>query len=83
MLPRRPEWMGQAYCAQRRIPTDVFYPVGDDARGHGIRTAKAICRQCPVALECLAWALEHHEAGVWGGTTQTERRYLPRRGGVA
>jgi len=32
--------------------------------------AKRICRDCPVQIHCLAWALENGVTdGVWGGTT--------------
>ena len=44
-------------------------------------TAKLVCKECPIKAVCLAWALEHKEIGVWGGTTETERwriKYGPR-----
>lgn len=41
--------------------------------------AKMVCRGCPVVSECLEWALEHNEVGVWGGLTEDERRSLKRR----
>ena len=38
-----------------------------------------MCRSCPVVEECLAYALEtNQEAGVWGGTSEEERRRLRR-----
>jgi WhiB family redox-sensing transcriptional regulator len=44
-----------------------------------VAAAKAICARCPVAADCLAWALGAGEpAGIWGGTTPEERR-LSRR----
>lgn len=43
------------------------------------RAAREICRACPVRTECLAHALDHRiEFGVWGGTTERERRALLR-----
>lgn len=43
------------------------------------REARAICRRCPVVIECLAEALdEEPQLGVWGGTTERERRRLKR-----
>lgn len=48
--------------------------------------AKEICLQCPVIMECRAWALRHEETnGVWGGLTEGERDQIltgrkPRRG---
>jgi WhiB family redox-sensing transcriptional regulator len=39
--------------------------------------AKAVCRECPVRDECLAYALDHREHdGVWGGLSARERRRL-------
>jgi WhiB family redox-sensing transcriptional regulator len=39
------------------------------------RRAIRICGRCPVRVECLAFALDQHEAGgVWGGTTPADRR---------
>nr|WP_206345339.1 WhiB family transcriptional regulator [Streptomyces thermoviolaceus] len=43
------------------------------------RAATAVCADCPVRTECLAYALDnriHH--GVWGGMTERERRALLR-----
>lgn len=39
--------------------------------------AKAICATCPVAVECLEWALETEEPfGVWGGHSELERKHI-------
>jgi WhiB family redox-sensing transcriptional regulator len=41
--------------------------------------AVRICRQCPVAAECLGYALARPDLdGVWGGTTPKERKRLRR-----
>jgi WhiB family redox-sensing transcriptional regulator len=40
--------------------------------------AKKVCIGCPYIEECLAWALDNNEYGVWGGTTKNERRRLKR-----
>lgn len=44
--------------------------------------ALRICKACPVAEACLQEALDDPENpdGVWGGTTQLERRKLRRHG---
>jgi WhiB family transcriptional regulator, redox-sensing transcriptional regulator len=45
-----------------------------------IADAKAICRGCFVRPECLEYALETGiEEGIWGGTTERERRLLRRK----
>jgi WhiB family transcriptional regulator, redox-sensing transcriptional regulator len=43
------------------------------------REAREFCFACPVRTECLAHALDQRiEFGVWGGTTERERRALLR-----
>jgi len=43
------------------------------------REARLFCRACPVRTECLAHALDQRiEWGVWGGTTERQRRALLR-----
>jgi len=38
------------------------------------RTAKGLCRQCPVLAECADYAVRREEPyGVWGGMTPSER----------
>jgi hypothetical protein len=41
--------------------------------------ALALCASCPARALCLAYALEHEQHGIWGGTTPAERDDL--RGG--
>lgn len=44
-----------------------------------VEAAKAVCESCPVREACLRYALEtNQEAGVWGGTSEEERRKLRR-----
>ena len=70
----RPAWMAQGLC--RWFPTIEFVP---PANAPG-RDAKEVCHSgCPVLLECLRYAVENDEVGVWGGTTQLERRAARRR----
>ena len=76
----RSDWRGHAAC--RDADPEQFFPDGDtrSARAH-VKTAKLICRGCPVSATCLNWALASgQEAGIWGGLTEDERRRLPRRG---
>lgn len=65
-----PTWMEQALCAQ--VDSEIFFV----ERGGDSRPAVNICRTCPVAAEYLEWALTHDEMGVWGGTTDHQRRTL-------
>jgi WhiB family redox-sensing transcriptional regulator len=63
------------------VDPEWFFPVGDTGPAlREVAAAKAVCAGCPVARECLDWALRMGEAaGVWGGTTPEERRVLRRQ----
>ncbi len=81
LLPHRPapedtDWRAQAAC--RDVDPELFFPVSTSgASVPQIEEAKQVCRTCPVCGACLRWALERGEnAGVWGGTTEDERRNL-------
>ncbi len=76
----RPDWRADAAC--RDADPELFFPDGDirSARAQ-LKTAKLICRGCPVCATCLNWArASGQEAGIWGGLTEDERRGLRRRG---
>ena len=40
------------------------------------KEAKAICAECPYKVRCLTYALKNSEQGIWGGTTERDRRRL-------
>lgn len=66
-------WQDDAICAQ--TDPEAFFP----EKGGSTREAKKICLGCPVRLECLQFALDHHERfGIWGGLSERERRRLKR-----
>jgi WhiB family redox-sensing transcriptional regulator len=45
-----------------------------------IARAKEVCAQCPVHRDCLEYALEtNQDSGIWGGTSEEERRVLRRQ----
>ena len=63
------DWQVHAAC--RAEPMDTFYS-GEEA---DISRALDLCRRCEVRDECLSHAMTHEERfGVWGGTTERERR---------
>lgn len=66
------EWMDDARC--REIGGDVFFPEA----GTDNRQAINVCKACPVIGECLDYALASHAVGIWGGTSERERRRLRR-----
>lgn len=70
------KWRSHAAC--RDSNADLFFPVGTTGNAlDQIEAAKAVCMICPVHEECLEFALAtNQEAGVWGGTSEEERRKL-------
>lgn len=69
-------WMDWAICPE----TDpwLFFP----GNGPAPKAARLLCADCPVIGECLEYALEHDLEGVWGGTTEQERRRIKLASGV-
>lgn len=55
------------------VDTDVFYATEEGRTKQLVEFAKSICAGCKFRAECLEWALENSEHGVWGGTTANER----------
>lgn len=75
-MPRYDEvdW-DQAAC-QGTIYTDLFYSVEEQRsimQYEYINALRSICGQCPIWKECLTYAMEHEQYGVWGGMTSIER----------
>lgn len=67
------DWMDDALCAE--VGTEIFFP----DRGGSPARALEVCRGCDVRQECLEYALNlqagtaYGIAGVWGGTTASQR----------
>lgn len=77
-----PRFDGRQAC--RDADPALFFPeLGGNARA-AIAAAKALCASCPLIQPCLTYALTaqgtpgRHVAGVWGGTTESERTALRR-----
>jgi WhiB family transcriptional regulator, redox-sensing transcriptional regulator len=79
-LPDAPagDWREVAAC--READPDVFFPVGTTGPAlRQIEAAKAVCRTCPSLDPCLEFALRTgQDAGVWGATSEEERRAIRR-----
>ncbi len=71
-------WREQAAC--RASDPELFFPVGSTGPVLAeIEAATAVCKSCPVRQPCLQFALDtNQDAGIWGGTTEDERRRLRR-----
>ena len=60
---------------------EIFFPE-KGAKGQSlyiVNAARRICGACPYKKPCLEWAVVHDEMGIWGGTTQKERRVHRRK----
>ncbi|GGM18671.1 hypothetical protein GCM10010129_73650 [Streptomyces fumigatiscleroticus] len=70
------DWQATSAC--RHEDPELFFPIGETGPSLlQIGEAKTVCRTCPVIEPCLQWALETHELhGVWGGTSEGDRRLL-------
>ena len=77
-LIERQDWRDIAAC--RDTSPDLFFPVGTTGPAlDQIAEAKAVCRICPVEAACLEYALvTNQDTGVWGGTSEEERKKLRR-----
>jgi WhiB family redox-sensing transcriptional regulator len=72
-------WRDEASC--RDTNPDLFFPIGTTGQALvQIDNAKRVCQACPVQRDCLDFALAtNQDSGVWGGTSEEERRKLRRQ----
>jgi WhiB family redox-sensing transcriptional regulator len=76
------DWRQMGSCADQ--DPELFFPIGTGpAAGGQVQQAKAVCGRCPVSMQCLQWAMDTQQQGVWGGMTDDERRRLSHRKGRA
>ena len=75
-------WMDRGAC--QSAEAELFFPVSAAGPAAAqVAAAKAVCRGCPVRAECLDYAMRTaQDHGIWGGTTEDERRQA-RRGQAA
>jgi WhiB family redox-sensing transcriptional regulator len=67
-------WVDEALC--KDLPQRMFFP----ERHESAEPALRICRRCPVREECLEYAMRNQiHWGIWGGTSERERRRMRRR----
>ena len=67
-------WMRRGNC--REEPPSLFFP----SDGTGVDIARQLCATCPVKEPCLEYALRNRiDHGVWGGTSERERRRILRQ----
>ena len=66
-------WREEGNC--RGVDVNLFFP----ERGANVRVvneAKQVCRGCQVRRQCFEYGIQHHELGIWGGTSEIQRRRI-------
>lgn len=60
---------------------ELFFPTGTGSLAiRQTAEAKKVCHRCPIASDCLSYALRTgQDSGIWGGMSEDERRALSRR----
>jgi WhiB family redox-sensing transcriptional regulator len=66
--------MDDAVC--RQVGVREFFP--EKGETSLVAKAKGVCSVCTVIAECLEYGL-NERFGIWGGTTEEERRNIRRR----
>jgi WhiB family transcriptional regulator, redox-sensing transcriptional regulator len=68
------DWRSLSAC--RHADPELFFPVVESGPGLvQLEAAKAVCARCAVRAECLSFATATvQDHGVWGGTSEEERR---------
>lgn len=70
-ITRAPEWDG-ANCTS--TDPEVFFLEKGKGNGYQADMARAICKDCPVRIACLQFALDNKfNYGIWGGLSYRER----------
>lgn len=77
-LHQSEDWARHAACADADPTIFTGSLTAPRIRQQQILQAKEICAGCPVRQQCLDDALELGSDGVWGGTTERERRQMRR-----
>jgi WhiB family transcriptional regulator, redox-sensing transcriptional regulator len=71
-------WRTEAACST--MDTLIFFPIGETGpAAPQVALAKKVCTSCPVREQCLEFAIATiQNDGIWGGTTEDERRLIKR-----
>lgn len=73
-MPYNPDdekWRAKAKC--RNFDVEEFFP----GTGVNINHLREFCGGCPVARECVDYAVKYFlDHGVWGGTSPQERQEI-------
>jgi WhiB family redox-sensing transcriptional regulator len=72
-------WRLRAACKDE--DPELFFPRATGGKWSAryqeqVNTAKAVCRECPVADLCFEFAMDTHAEGVWAATTDDDRKAM-------
>ena len=83
---RNMSWRGKGKCARLPLALSdlLFFPPDGERPGKDKwkreTQAKEFCVGCPVTSQCLAFALDTGQIGVWGETGDDDRKKMQRVG---
>jgi WhiB family redox-sensing transcriptional regulator len=79
VLDNRAGWWSHAACST--ADPELFFPISSSGPAtRQVARAKAVCAHCEIQRACLDYALDSVSVqGIWGGTTEAERRRLRQR----
>jgi len=72
---------GEVHPECGKPDVDPEWWIGGDAatrieQAAGFRRAKRVCQGCPLRDQCLQWAVEHQQNGVWGAERLSRGRIV-------
>ena len=80
-LPFLSEEKGAPPCSE--TDPEAFFPQDREGSKTAIyydeRGAKKVCSTCVYKTDCLIFAIKNGEIGIWGGTSDGQRRNLKRQ----
>ncbi|MEU8139032.1 WhiB family transcriptional regulator [Streptodolium elevatio] len=79
-LAPRPRLDGTEPCLRPGVDPDLFSP--DYESDAALAAAAVYCRACPRIADCLAWAVDAGESGIWAATTTAQRKQLREQHGI-
>lgn len=87
-IPNSPNFVDEGAPPCSETDPEAFFPQEHEYDGKLVSSsyydeasAKAVCMSCPYKMRCLDYALDQNGTviGIWGGTTEGERRLMRRR----
>jgi WhiB family transcriptional regulator, redox-sensing transcriptional regulator len=83
LMWQQDDWRSRGACLA--ADPDLFFPISSRGSSSAqANRAKAICTGCQVRAECIDFAIARRDVlGIWGGTTDDERKKLRRNRATA